>query len=99
MPPQFKEVDGKFFKERWRGTNREYVPDPLQRASLRLGFPPSYVVVGAYRLLSDKSLFVPIWQKCRSGVMRGVTVGGIWVGSRVCRGVTENNNPNHNSHF
>ncbi|KAI0275468.1 hypothetical protein BC834DRAFT_815752 [Gloeopeniophorella convolvens] len=57
---------------------KEHVPDVLQRATLRLGFPPSYVVVGAYRLLSDKALFVPVWQKCRNGAIRGATVGGIW---------------------
>ncbi|KAH9169111.1 hypothetical protein EDB89DRAFT_1813573, partial [Lactarius sanguifluus] len=56
----------------------ENVPDSLQRASLRLDFPPSYVVVGAYRLLSDKSLFVPMWQKCRNGFLRGAAVGGVW---------------------
>ncbi|KAI0296911.1 hypothetical protein B0F90DRAFT_1811257 [Multifurca ochricompacta] len=54
------------------------VPDSLQHATLRLSFPPSYVVVGAYRLLSDKALFVPIWKKCRNGFLRGAIVGSIW---------------------
>ncbi len=59
------------------------VPDSLQRASLRLDFPPSYVIVGAYRLLSDKALFVPIWKKCRNGFLRGIAVGSVWVSHRV----------------
>jgi hypothetical protein len=55
------------------------IPDSLQRATQRLGFPPSYVVVGVYRLISDKALFSPVWQMCRSGFLRGVTVGSVWV--------------------
>lgn len=55
------------------------IPDSLQRATLRLSFPPSYVVVGAYRLLSDKALFIPIWKKCRNGSSRGAAVGCVWV--------------------
>jgi hypothetical protein len=89
MSQSILEVDDKFFKRKpseGSGPPRvENVPDSLHRASFRLEFPPSYVVVGAYRLLSDKSLFVPIWQKCRNGVLRGVTVGGVWVGSHVCK--------------
>jgi hypothetical protein len=55
------------------------IPDSLQRATQRLGFPPSYVVVGVYRLVFDKALFSPVWQMCRSGFLRGVAVGGVWV--------------------
>jgi hypothetical protein len=55
------------------------VPESLQRATQRLGFPPSYVVVGVYRLVSDKALFSPVWQGCRSGFLRGVAVGSVWV--------------------
>lgn len=55
------------------------IPDSLQRATQRLGFPPSYVVVGVYRLVFDKALFSPVWQRCRSGFMKGVAVGGVWV--------------------
>jgi hypothetical protein len=55
------------------------IPDSLQRATQRLGFPPSYIVVGVYRLVSDKALFSPVWQRCRSGFLRGVAVGGVWV--------------------
>jgi hypothetical protein len=54
-------------------------PDSLQRATQRLGFPPSYVVVGVYRLVSDKALFSPVWQRCRSGFLRGVAIGSVWV--------------------
>jgi hypothetical protein len=59
------------------------IPDRLQRATLRLSFPPSYVIVGAYRLLSDKALYIPIWKKCRNGFLRGTIVGCVWV----CRAV------------
>ncbi|KAN0107715.1 hypothetical protein V8E52_009882 [Russula decolorans] len=54
------------------------IPDSLQRATQRLGFPPSYVVVGVYRLVFDKALFSPVWQRCRSGFMKGAAVGGVW---------------------
>ena len=45
----------------------------------RLGFPPVYVVVGAYRLLTDKNLYVPMWEKCKHGFVRGAIVGLGWV--------------------
>jgi len=54
------------------------VPDSLQGATLRLGFAPSYVIVGVYRLLSDKALFLPVWHMCQSGFLRGAAVGSIW---------------------
>ncbi|KIM64141.1 hypothetical protein SCLCIDRAFT_1213552 [Scleroderma citrinum Foug A] len=54
------------------------VPEHLQRATLRLNFPPSYVVVGVYRLFTDKSLSKPAWDKCRHGVQRGAIVGSVW---------------------
>jgi hypothetical protein len=57
----------------------EQVPAHLARATYRLEFPPSYVVVGAYRLSTDKLLYVPVWDKCRHGVRRGAVVGLIWV--------------------
>ncbi|KAH7920371.1 hypothetical protein BV22DRAFT_1074078 [Leucogyrophana mollusca] len=56
----------------------EDVPPTLARASLRLNFPPSYVVVGVYRLFTDKSLYKPAWDKCRHGARRGLIVGFIW---------------------
>jgi hypothetical protein len=55
------------------------VPNSLQRASLRLGFTPSYVIVGVYRLFSDQTLSLPVWELCRNGFLKGATVGSIWV--------------------
>ena len=55
------------------------VPQELRRAMWRLKFPSSYVVVGAYRLLTDKSLYVPAWKKCRNGTRRGLICGFAWV--------------------
>lgn len=57
----------------------DHVPENLERATMRLEFPPSYVVVGIYRLISDKSLRVPIWKKCEHGVVRGAVAGLGWV--------------------
>ena len=57
----------------------EPVPPTLARAAKRLQFPPSYVVVGAYRLITDKALYVPAWEKCQHGTQRGLTVGLVWV--------------------
>ncbi|KAF9225138.1 hypothetical protein BS17DRAFT_700116 [Gyrodon lividus] len=54
------------------------VPQTLQRATLRLNFPPSYVVVGVYRLFTDRSLYKPAWDKCRHGARRGLIVGLVW---------------------
>ena len=47
----------------------------------RLTFPPIYVVVGAYRFVTDKNLYVPSWQKCKHGFVRGAVVGVVWVGA------------------
>jgi hypothetical protein len=55
------------------------VPHELVAATARLSFPPSYVVVGAYRMLSDKSVLVPVWNKCKHAFVRGVALAGIWV--------------------
>lgn len=55
------------------------VPQELHRAMLRLNFPSSYVVVGAYRLFTDKSLYVPAWNKCRNGARRGLICGFAWI--------------------
>ena len=46
----------------------------------RLNFPPVYVVVGVYRLLTVKNLYIPVWAKCKHGVVRGVVGGAGWVG-------------------
>jgi len=65
-------------------------PPELERAARRLQFPPSYVIVGIYRLATDKSLFKPAWDKCKHGTQRGLTVGFVWVCSvfvsRFCLG-------------
>ena len=83
MSKSVLEVDDKFFErnpsEGSGPPRNENIPGSLQHAALRLEFSPSYIIVGAYRLLSDRSLLVPIWQKCRNGFVRGVAVGGVWV--------------------
>ncbi|KAH9889928.1 hypothetical protein C8Q73DRAFT_653332 [Cubamyces lactineus] len=56
----------------------EDVPENLRRATSRLQFPPTYVVVGFYRLVTDKNLYVPAWQKCKHGFVRGATVATVW---------------------
>lgn len=55
------------------------IPDNLKRAALRMQLPPSYVVVGIYRLFTDEHLWRPTWDKCKHGVQRGAIVGAIWV--------------------
>jgi hypothetical protein len=55
------------------------VPSYLARATLRLQFTPTYVIVGVYRLFTDKNLFVPAWKKCKHATIRGAVVGTIWV--------------------
>ena len=54
------------------------LPPNLARAALRLEFPPSYVLVGVYRLFTDKKLYGPAWDKCKHATRRGAIVGGIW---------------------
>jgi hypothetical protein len=54
------------------------VPASLEHAYSRLMFPPSYVVVGVYRLFTDRSLAGPAWAKCHHGVRRGAIVGLAW---------------------
>jgi hypothetical protein len=44
----------------------------------RLAFPPLYVIVGVYRLCTDKQLYVPVWDKCKHGFVRGLCVGAVW---------------------
>ena len=58
---------------------KEAVPAALERATDRLEFPPSYVVVGIYRLFTDKTLLVPTWKKCEHATIRGLGVGLVWV--------------------
>ena len=57
----------------------ENVPANLRASTSRLQFPPSYVVVGVYRLITDKSLRVPAWEKLKHGVVRGAAVALVWV--------------------
>ncbi|KAJ3853346.1 hypothetical protein EV368DRAFT_39093 [Lentinula lateritia] len=54
------------------------LPDHLKRSSHRLQFPPSYALVGVYRLCTDQNLYVPVWQKCQHGTVRGAAVGIVW---------------------
>ncbi|KAF8079403.1 hypothetical protein FPV67DRAFT_1405545 [Lyophyllum atratum] len=56
----------------------ERVPAALHHATLRLQFPPTYVIVGVYRLFTDKLLYVPAWDKCRHATVRGAVLGAIW---------------------
>ncbi|VDB89111.1 unnamed protein product [Peniophora sp. CBMAI 1063] len=56
----------------------EHVPPTLERAANRLSFPPSYVVVGAYRLITDKSILVPVWKKSQHGFVRGLGISAAW---------------------
>ncbi|PFH47211.1 hypothetical protein AMATHDRAFT_68228 [Amanita thiersii Skay4041] len=60
------------------GSSFKAVPRELARASLRLQYPPSYALIGAYRLCTDKNLRVPAWDKCRHATRRGLVVGAIW---------------------
>lgn len=57
----------------------ENVPENLRAATARLQFPPSYAIVGVYRLFTDKSLTRPAWEKCKHGVQRGAGVALVWV--------------------
>ena len=58
----------------------EHVPQHLKASNTRLQFTPSYVLVGVYRLFTDKNLYGPAWKKCQHGFVRGATVGLGWVG-------------------
>jgi hypothetical protein len=57
----------------------DVVPEKLESAYSRLLFPPSYVIVGVYRLLSDSTLRIAAWNKCKHGTVRGAVVGFVWV--------------------
>ncbi|KAI0337136.1 hypothetical protein BDW22DRAFT_1364480 [Trametopsis cervina] len=56
----------------------ENVPQILRASTSRLQFPPSYVVVGVYRLITDKSLRQPAWAKLKHGIVRGAAVALVW---------------------
>lgn len=56
------------------------LPSPSRSlAGVRLHFPPSYILVGVYRLSTDVSIRVPVWKKCKHGFVRGALVGLAWV--------------------
>ncbi|KAJ3513073.1 hypothetical protein NLJ89_g3151 [Agrocybe chaxingu] len=59
-------------------TSSNHVPKSLTRATLRMEFPPSYVLVGVYRLFTDPLLYKPAWDKCKHATRRGAIVGAIW---------------------
>ncbi|KIY49168.1 hypothetical protein FISHEDRAFT_41591 [Fistulina hepatica ATCC 64428] len=56
----------------------EDIPANLERATMRMQFPPSYVIVGVYRLLNDPQLRKPTWDKCKHATRRGLIVGFAW---------------------
>lgn len=55
------------------------IPSNLARAVTRMEFPPSYIVVGVYRLFTDKTLYKPVWDKCKHGTQRGGIIAIAWV--------------------
>ena len=57
----------------------ENIPSNLKRATLHLQFPPTYVIIGMYRLFTDETLYVPAWKKCKHATVRGAVVGTSWV--------------------
>ncbi|KAF8996704.1 hypothetical protein BDQ17DRAFT_1544631 [Cyathus striatus] len=54
------------------------IPPELRRATLRMEFSPSYVIVGVYRLCADRLIYGPAWEKCKHGTRRGLVVGAVW---------------------
>ncbi|KAI0781672.1 hypothetical protein BC629DRAFT_576755 [Irpex lacteus] len=56
----------------------ENVPENLKASTARLMFPPSYVVVGVYRLVTDKILRASAWNKLKHGIVRGASVALVW---------------------
>ena len=59
-------------------SSARHVPPSLARATMRLEFPPSYVLVGVYRLFTDKNLYKPAWDKCKHALRRGAIAGAAW---------------------
>ncbi|KAG8946346.1 hypothetical protein FRC04_011892 [Tulasnella sp. 424] len=43
-----------------------------------LKFTPAYCIVGIYRLITDKNVRKPVWDKCKHGLVRGAAVAGVW---------------------
>ncbi|KAI0698014.1 hypothetical protein BC835DRAFT_1405525 [Cytidiella melzeri] len=77
MSADIPTVPGDFGKE-LSSPYVENIPANLRASTSRLQFPPSYAVVGAYRLITDKSLRVPAWQKLKHGTVRGASVALVW---------------------
>ena len=75
---------GDFGKDVSSPYSGENVPQNLKASTSRLQFPPSYVVVGVYRLITDRSLRVPAWDKLKHGVVRGASVALVWVSEYTC---------------
>jgi len=65
--------------------NLQNVPSNIARATLRLQFTPTYVIVGVYRLFTDENLYMPAWKKCKHATVRGAIVGAVWVRCRDLR--------------
>ncbi|KAG5726142.1 hypothetical protein E4T56_gene2501 [Termitomyces sp. T112] len=72
------EAQDNLFRDDPRNHKLENIPQSLVRATLRLEFPPTYVVVGMYRFFTDRSLYTPAWDKCRHATRRGAIVGTVW---------------------
>ncbi|KIY74004.1 hypothetical protein CYLTODRAFT_416649 [Cylindrobasidium torrendii FP15055 ss-10] len=53
-------------------------PEILKRAAQRIQFTPSYVIVGVYRLFTDRTLSKPVWDKTKHGLRRGTTLSLVW---------------------
>ncbi len=77
------ESQNAMFEKSTTQSGLENVPKSLKSATMRMKFPPSYVIVGVYRLCTDKLLYKPAWDKCRHGARRGIIAGLIWV-SKSC---------------
>ncbi|KAF4563338.1 hypothetical protein EYR40_006939 [Pleurotus pulmonarius] len=72
------ESQNAMFEKSTTQSGLENVPKSLKSATMRMKFPPSYVIVGVYRLCTDKLLYKPAWDKCRHGARRGIIAGLIW---------------------
>ncbi|KAL4248392.1 EI24 domain-containing protein [Abortiporus biennis] len=78
--PNAVQIPGEFGSESPKSHSElsAILPPELRASTTRLNFPPSYVVVGVYRLFTDKSLYIPAWKKCEHGFVRGATIGLVW---------------------
>ncbi|KAG9012818.1 hypothetical protein FRB90_006499, partial [Tulasnella sp. 427] len=75
-----------FPKYRWDFARFNVIADPPFFSSSRtskmtqelLKFTPAYCIVGIYRLITDRHVRKPVWDKCKHGVVRGAAVAGVW---------------------